>query len=230
MNSKLNTKFKVIIPARGGSKGLPGKNTRLLNNKPLICYTIDAARGFFEDKDIHVSTDSVEIQNVVENYGLTISRLRPAHLATDTASTVDVLLDYLENGSENDFDYFVLLQPTSPLRKTEHITAALEMLDDKCEMVVSVTESDANPYWNVFEENNKGYLVKSKEGIFNRRQDVPPVYVYNGAIYIISVKALVRSRSLHFKKIKKYVMDKGASIDIDDYLDFELAELLIRKL
>lgn len=225
LNSK---KYKVLIPARGGSKGLPGKNIRPLNHKPLICYTIDAARGVFEDKDIFVSTDSPEIKEVVESYGLSIPRLRASHLGSDTASTVDVLIDFLE--TINDIpDYIVLLQPTSPLRNSNHLAEALELVNDDLEMVVSVSESEANPYWNIFEENVDGYLVKSKEGSFSRRQDVPPVYNYNGAIYIISIDAFLKKKSLYFEKIVKYVMDKKSSIDIDDYLDFKIAEFLIKN-
>lgn len=228
MTKLTQKKFKVIIPARGGSKGLPGKNIKILNNKPLICYTIDAARGLFKDNDIFVSTDSQEVKQVVENYGLAIPRLRADNLSTDTASTVDVLLDYLDANTDKP-DYIVLLQPTSPLRTSKQLAEALELVNDDLEMVVSVSESDANPYWNIFEENSEGYLGKSKEGFFSRRQDVPSVYVYNGAIYIISTNALLKKKSLHFQKIVKYVMDKKSSIDIDDFLDFKMAEFLIKN-
>lgn len=225
----ISKKYKIFIPARGGSKGLPGKNILPLNGKPLICYTIDAARGLFDDKDIFISTDSIEIKEVVENYGLPVPKLRPSHLATDTASTVDVLLDFLETSAKETPTHIILLQPTSPLRNSRHLLEALELVNDNVEMVVSVSESDANPYWNIFEENKDGFLVKSKEGIFSRRQDVPPVYTFNGAIYIISTKALLEKRTLHFGRIIKYVMDKKSSIDIDDQLDFELAQFLIKN-
>lgn len=223
-------RYKVIIPARGESKGLPKKNILPINGKALICYTIDAARGMFEDSDIVVSTDADEIKEVVEAYGLPVPGLRPPHLARDNTPTVDVLLDFLSKKFEDIPDFLILLQPTSPLRTAAHIREAIGLIHKEVDMVVSCTKSDANPYWNLFEENEEGYLIKSKKGNFARRQDVPPVYLYNGAIYIINTKSLLINKSLQFEKVVKYVMDKESSLDIDDLFDFKLAEYLINKI
>ena len=134
-----------VIPARGGSKGLPGKNIKDLCGKPLIAYSIDVARAFADDEHICVSTDSEEIKRVVEDYGLTVPFIRPAYLATDTASSNDVLIhavNYFEMlGRE--YKRLVLLQPTSPLRSIEDVSGSLTLYSDDIDMVVSVTKSHA---------------------------------------------------------------------------------------
>jgi CMP-N,N'-diacetyllegionaminic acid synthase len=225
----LNGKFKVFIPARGGSKGLLKKNILPLNSKPLIYYTLDAANEIFSREDIYVSTDSEEIKNAVELYGYKINQLRPNHLAKDDSSILDVLIYFLENEITDIPDFIVLLQPTSPLRKANHIVEALSLVNDEIDMVVSCCVSDSNPYWNLFEESDLGYLVKSKGSDFFRRQDVTPVYEFNGSIYIINTKSLISQKTLNFQKIVKYVMEKKYSIDIDDEIDFMIAEYLISK-
>lgn len=224
-----NAKFAVIIPARGGSKGLPGKNIIELNATPMICYTLTAAQDLFDNSIIYVSTDSNEIKRVVEQCGVKINRLRPSDLATDTASIIDVLFDVLNNDIQDLPDYIILMQPTSPFRNSSHLSEALRLVSQDVDMVVSVCESHANPYWNLFEENSAGFLVKSKEGDYTRRQDLPSVYTYNGAIYIIKTQSLIDKKSLKFEKIVKYVMDKQSSVDIDDILDFKFAQLLMGK-
>ena len=119
-NNKL---FKVLIPARGGSKGLKNKNIRILNSKPLIQYTIEEAKNIFDAKDIFVSTDSDEIREVAENSGILVPKLRPKSLSDDSTPMKDVILHFLENA--NKLDYLVLLQPTSPCRKSKHILEAI---------------------------------------------------------------------------------------------------------
>ena len=217
----------VIIPARGGSKGVPKKNIKTLGGKPLIYYTIEAARAVFEDKYICVSTDDIEIKNIVEQTGLKVPFLRPAELATDTAGTYEVLLHAL-NYYEN-LEYFpdtiILLQPTSPFRTAEHIKEAIKLYTPDIDMVVSVKETKSNPYFNLFEENVNGFLKKSKESDYTRRQDCPMVWEYNGAIYVINVESLKKLQISKFQKIKKYVMDEVSSIDIDNEIDFKFAEL-----
>lgn len=222
----------VVIPARGGSKGVPGKNIKLLGDKPLIQYTIDAARGIFDDAVICVSTDSLDIKAAVENRGLKVPFMRPASLATDTSGTYEVLLHaiafYEKQGSF--FDTIVLLQATSPFRTSQHLKEALTLYDADCEMVVSVKETKSNPYYVLREENEAGWLVKSKEGNFIRRQDCPKVYELNGAIYIINVGAL-KSKSIHeFVRVRKYEMDEISSHDIDNPIDWLVAETLIKNI
>lgn len=222
----------VIIPARGGSKGLPGKNIKSLNGQPLIAYTINAARKVFDDDQIIVSTDDAEIKSEVESMGLTVPFLRPSELATDTASTRDVLLhavSWYEQYS-GEVDFIVLLQPTSPLRTSKHIREAVEMFKDEIDMVVSVKETASNPYYVLFEENEEGYLKKVKESKATRRQDVPKVWEYNGAIYVISKKSIVMKEMSQFDRVRKYEMETKASIDIDDQFDFMLCEFLLRNI
>jgi N-acylneuraminate cytidylyltransferase len=221
----------VVIPARGGSKGVPKKNIKLLNKKPLIQYTIDAARGVFESKNICVSTDDFEIKDVVESLGLNVPFIRPEHLSTDTAGTYEVLLhalDFFEKEQQYFPDTLILLQATSPFRTDKHIKEALSLFDaTTCEMLVSVKETKANPYYLLKEENKEGWLENSKKASFTRRQDCPKVYELNGAIYIINIRALKEKKSLSdFTQVKKYVMDEFSSHDIDDIMDWKIAEIL----
>lgn len=220
----------VVIPARGGSKRLPGKNIKILNGKPLLYYTIEAAREVFEDAVICVSTDDEEIKEVVEQTGLNVPFLRPASLATDSADTRSVLLhahQFYKNNLAYEADVIILLQPTSPLRVAGHIKEALQLYRNDLDMVVSVKETDANPYFVLYEENEEGYLKKSKQGEFNRKQDCPKVWELNGAIYVINNTTLMRENYLLSKKIIKYYMDKESSIDIDDINDFKFIEYIM---
>lgn len=223
----------VVIPARGGSKGIPGKNIKPLNGKPLIYYTIDAARSIVDDSHICVSTDDKHIFDAVEHYGLKIPFKRPDYLATDTASTYDVLLHalhfYEEQGEK--FDAIILLQATSPFRTGQHIKEALSLYSKDIDMVVSVKETDANPYYVCFEEDSNGMLQISKgDGHYTRRQDCPPVYEYNGAIYIINPDSLKEKPLNKFTKRKKYIMDRDHSLDLDTKLDWKVAELIINEI
>lgn len=168
----------VIIPARAGSKGVPRKNIKLLDGKPLIKYTIDAALEVFDSNQIIVSTDSPDIKHVAEQSGLVVPFLRPDHLATDNASSQDVIIHAM-NYCISNYAYkpntIVLLQPTSPFRKGKHIKAALELYDPSLDMVVSVKETDANPYYVLYEEDEEKFLRKSKSSNAKRRQDVTGV-------------------------------------------------------
>lgn len=220
----------VIIPARGRSKGVPGKNIKKLQGKPLIEYTIEAARAVFEDHQIIVSTDDTTIKSFVEGLGLNVPFLRPAELATDEIGSHQVMLHALEYVISTGYepDILILLQPTSPFRTGLHIQQALALYDNSSELVVSVKETRSNPYYVLFEENEQGYLFKSKNGNFVRRQDCPKVYEYNGAIYIINVKTLQKFPLAQFQKIKKYVMDEFSSHDIDTILDWKIGEYIIK--
>lgn len=221
----------IVIPARGGSKGVHRKNIKLLNGKPLIQYTIEAARDVFCDNQICVSTDDKEIKCLVEGLGLFVPFLRPQNLATDTAGTYEVLLHAIEFYENQGYhpDTLVLLQATSPFRTSKHLKEALALYDSSCDMVVSVKETKSNPYYILQEENEHGWLVKVKEGNFIRRQDCPKVYEFNGAIYIINIETL-KLKSFHkFERIRKYVQDEISSYDIDSQLDWQIAEVLISK-
>lgn len=220
----------IVIPARGGSKGIPGKNIRMLDGKPLIQYTVEAARKLVPDNQIIVSTDSPEIKEVVEELGLPVPFLRPAELATDTAGTYEVLLhalDFYEKEKATP-DKIVLLQPTSPFRNEEHIKGASALFENTLDMVVSVKETAANPYYVLREENEEGFLVQSKKGNFKRRQDCPRVWEINGAIYVINPVSLRKMPIDRFSRVKKFEMDETSSHDLDTPLDWMVAETVLR--
>ncbi len=218
-----------LIPARGGSKGIPGKNIKLLGGRPLIYYTLDAAFGIASPRDICVSTDDDAIAAKVREYGLDIPFKRPSDLATDTAGSDEVMLhavDFYENAGIK-LDRIVLLQPTSPFRTSRHIAEALQLYHQGLDMVVSVKKTKANPYFNLFEEDDSGYLRPSKPGKFSRRQDCPAVYEYNGAVYIINVDSLKNKAATPFTRVMKYEMNEQDSIDLDTEIDWLLAEAVM---
>lgn len=222
----------VVIPARGGSKRLPGKNVKLLNGKPLIHYTIEAAREVFEDKFICVSTDDPEIKKSVKETGLNVPFIRPAELATDSASSRDVLLhalQYYSNEKGYDTDTIILLQPTSPFRTGTHIKESLQLFHSGLDMVVSVKETKSNPYKVLYEETSDGLLVKSKVTDNKKGSTIPNVWELNGAIYVICAPSLIRKPISSFKKIKKYIMPGMASVDIDTEMDWAMAEYISNK-
>ena len=222
----------VIIPARGGSKGIPRKNIKPFDGKPLIYYTIDCARAICQDIDICVSTDDDEIIQVVENYGLKVPFKRPEELATDTAGTYEVLLhalDFYEKKGVH-YDVVVLLQNTSPFRTPQQVKEALSLYRDSVDMVVSVKECAANPYYCVFEENQEGFLHICKgEGDIFRRQDAPKVYEYNGAIYVMKAEVLKTTHMHKMQKRIKYVMDDLSSFDLDTMWDWKMAEMIKKE-
>lgn len=225
-------KYLVVIPARGGSKGIPRKNIKPFDGKPLIYYTIDTAREIVPDEDICVSTDDDEIIQVVEDYGLKVPFKRPAELATDTAGTYEVLLhalNYYEQQGKH-YDVVMLLQNTSPFRTAEHVKEALKLYTSDVDMVVSVKECPANPYYCVFEEDNNGFLHVCKgDGNIFRRQDAPKVYEYNGAIYIMSAEKLKTTHMHKMQKRVKYVMDELSSVDLDTMWDWQMAETIKKE-
>jgi CMP-N,N'-diacetyllegionaminic acid synthase len=219
--------YLVIIPARGGSKGIKNKNIKLLKGKPLINYTIEEARKVFDDSKIYISTDSIEIKNIVEDAGIKVPFIRPEELATDTANSRDVVLhaiNHYEKKNDLILDYIILLQPTSPFRNSKNIMDSLTLWNKNIDMVVSVKETKSNPYYTLFEENSAGLLIKSKKSDFTRRQDIPKVWELNGAIYLINALS-IKSKKIHeFNKVVKYEMDEISSLDIDNKLDWLFAE------
>lgn len=221
----------VVIPARSGSKGVPLKNIKFLGSKPLIHYTIEAARTLFSDDQILVSTDGEEIKQVVEQTGLKIPFLRPDHLSLDNSGTYEVLLHAIEWVESTGYfpDCLILLQATSPFRSGNQIEEAMDLYDDSLDMVVSVKETKSNPYFVLMEENEEGFLEKSKIGKFTRRQDAPAVFELNGAIYVMNVQSLKNGPISSFQRIKKYVMDEQSSHDIDTELDWLVAETILQK-
>lgn len=227
-------KILFVIPARGGSKGIPGKNIKLMGGEPLICRSIDIARKFVSDKDICITSDSDEIINVVKNYGVKVPFKRPDYLATDTASSYDVLIHaidfYKAKGIE--YDWMVLLQPTTPFRKEEDLHKMLEMMTDDLDMVVSVKQAETNPYYNCYKINEAGYLQKfiqssaSGNG-YGRQATRPLIYEKNGSVYIINLKSLRKQKINEFEKVHIYEMNKVYSIDLDEPLDWIFAEAVL---
>ena len=220
-----------LIPARGGSKGIPHKNIKELNGKPLIHYSIDIARAVAADEDICVSTDDEEIIKCVEQTGLKVPFVRPAELASDTATTNDVIIHainyYKSLGRE--YDNVVLLQPTSPLRKAYQVREAMELYTDDVDMVVSVKENLSSVV--LFKENEKGFLEHAfdvSKGV--RRQDALKLYEYNGAIYVINCRSVLEKGMGKFTDIRKYVMPEEDSADIDNMLDWYFCETLIKNM
>ena len=222
----------IIIPARGGSKGIPKKNIVELAGRPLIDYTIQAALKVAPIDHIILSTDSEEIVTVAERCGLPVAYRRPAALATDTAGSREVILDAMDWADNQGvgYDAIVLLQPTSPLRLAEDILGAMSMFTPDIDMVVSVAEARCNPYYNCFETDETGYLKISKgDGQYTRRQDVPPVYEYNGAVYVINPQSIRNMTLGSFPRRVPYVMPAERSVDIDAPVDLLVAEHLLGK-
>lgn len=222
----------IIIPARGGSKGIPKKNIVELAGRPLIDYTIQAALKVAPIDHIILSTDSEEIVTVAERCGLPVAYRRPAALATDTAGSREVILDAMDWADNQGigYDAIVLLQPTSPLRVAEDILGAMSMFTPDIDMVVSVAEARCNPYYNCFETDETGYLKISKgDGQYTRRQDVPPVYEYNGAVYVINPQSIRKMTLGSFPRRVPYVMPAERSVDIDAPVDLLVADHLLGK-
>lgn len=222
----------IVIPARGGSKGIPHKNIKPLAGKPLIYYTIDVARQFTTDEDICVTTDDDEIIKVVEDYGLKVPFKRPGYLATDTCGSNEVIQHawkFFEVKGIH-YDAVLLLQPTSPFRKVEFLKEAVALYDDSIDMVTSVKRAPCNPYYDGFEDNDEGLLTISKgDGTIERRQDAPKVWQLNGSIYVINPKSLMEKGLAHFTRIRKYAMPELYSVDIDNPFDWKVAELVISE-
>lgn len=222
----------VIIPARGGSKGIPHKNIVDLCGRPLIAYTIDAAKQIAPVCNILLSTDDPQIAAVAEAEGLEVKYMRPAELATDTAGSREVILHAMDWADNNAINYncVVLLQPTSPLRIAEDIKAAMSKYSPSVDMVVTVKDASSNPYYNCFEINRKGVLKISKgKGLFTRRQDAPPAYEYNGAVYVINPQSIRNMPMGAFPRKIPSIMPQERSVDIDSNLDLAIAAILMQQ-
>jgi CMP-N,N'-diacetyllegionaminic acid synthase len=222
----------ATICARGGSKGLPGKNLRPLAGKPLIVHTIEHALACRGIDRVFVSTDDARIAEVAMRAGAQVPYLRPAELATDEAPklpAIEHLVAHLEHGGMK-VATVVDLQPTSPLRRPEDIEAALALLDDT-DLVVSVTEPSHNPYYTLAEADAQGRLQLSKPAQFARRQDAPAVWGLNGSIYVWRRAALPKAIAEGFWSVraKPYEMPRRRSVDIDDLEDFELAQWYLQR-
>ena len=227
--------FVALIPARGGSKRLPRKNLLPLAGKSLLAWTVEAASSARHIDRVILSTDDAEIATMGRVSGAEVPFVRPAGLAGDSASTLDVMLHALRtlHGNGETCDYLVVLQPTSPLRTAADIDAAIELLQAKrADAVISVCESEHPPEWsNTLPEDLSMSAFYRPGSRSMRSQDLPKTYRLNGAIYIYRARRLLASGSLDMDDNSyAYVMPRERSIDIDGAFDFVLAQLLLQRL
>jgi CMP-N,N'-diacetyllegionaminic acid synthase len=227
----VNTLF--LITARGGSKGIPGKNIKKLGGKLLLHYSIDLAREFADDENICLSTDDAKIRKTAEEYGLKVPFNRPSSLATDTASSYDVIVHALEWYEKKNkfYDRVVLLQPTSPFRLKKDVETALSEYSDKIDMVVSVNRIKSNPFATFYKEADSGLIEKvfKKSSAGDRRQDAGNIYELNGAFYVLNAKSLKKGPISKFTKVKKVETSILNSADIDEPIDWQWCEFLLEQ-
>lgn len=219
--------FLAIIPARGGSKRVPRKNVLELGGKPLIVWSIEAGVKSKYIDDVVVTSDDEEILSIAENSGAKIIK-RPDELSSDTATTFDAIKHTVEMLER--YDYVVLLQPTSPLRGEKHIDEAIELLMQKSsDAVVSVCEMDHSPLWSNTLPEDGSMSSFLRDEVKNRRsQDLEKYYRINGAIYICKTELLLKEKTFFLSdNIHAYKMDRESSVDIDEEIDFKLAEAMI---
>ncbi|MBL7033062.1 MAG: acylneuraminate cytidylyltransferase family protein [Candidatus Delongbacteria bacterium] len=223
-------KIWAVIPARGGSRGIPDKNLRQLNGKSLLAHTLQSAQIYGGFERILVSTDSLRIRQEAEQWGGAVPFMRPAALAQDDTPTLPVVLHLLEQFPEQELpEALCMLQVTSPLRRVEHIARAVRLLEQNtADAIVSVSTVRQHPYWMKKVSNN--FLVPlMTEGKSHRRQDLPPAWFLNGALYLVRTEHLLRFHTVIADRTLPLIMDAEDSIDIDTELDFKLAELLMQE-
>ena len=221
----------AIIPARGGSKGLPGKNIRPLNGKPLIAYAVEEGLKAKHIDRVIISTDDEEIARIAVEYGAELPFMRPAELATDTAMAVDnyiYTINRLEKEGGKPIESFVVLQPTSPLRIAEDIDGAVDLFEQKgADSVVSYCREAHPVTWHKYLDE-EGRFVNIFEDTLKNRQDNRVSYYPNGAVYVFKT-SIIRQRKYFTDKSYAYIMPKTRSVDIDFIEDFEYAEFLLKR-
>jgi N-acylneuraminate cytidylyltransferase/CMP-N,N'-diacetyllegionaminic acid synthase len=224
----------AIIPARGGSKGLPGKNIKPLCGKPLIGYSIESAKQSKWISQLILSTDDNEIAEVSMSFGIDIPFMRPPELAQDNSLAIDNYIYTVERYNAQNktcFDEFIVLQPTSPLRNADDIDGAVELYHEKkADSVISVCEASHPPVW-AKKIDDSGTLSDYFDinGGNKNRQDFPTAFVPNGAIFILKLSFLKSRYSYYLDKTYGYVMPPERSVDIDTQFDFEFADFLISR-
>ena len=228
MNTERKEKIVAIIPARSGSKGLKDKNIKILNGKPLIAYTIEAAKESCVFDRIIVSTDSEKYAEIAIQYGAEVPFLRSSDNSKDNSTSWAVVKEVLANLDEK-YDIVALLQPTSPLRTSEDIKNAAELFFNKnAETLFSVCETTHSMFWcsTLNEDLSAKDFIKKEYQI--PRQKLPKTYTLNGAIYLVKTD-LIDNLNLYGDKGFAYIMDKSHSVDIDDEIDFSIAELILKS-
>jgi CMP-N-acetylneuraminic acid synthetase len=224
----------ALVTARGGSKGVPRKNLLPLAGKPMLLWSIEAARTSPAVNRVLLSTEDEEIARIGRDGGAEVPFLRPRELAGDTSPHIDVVLHALHWLEENESalpEHLLLLQPTSPLRAARDLDAAVALARQlpPPPAVISVCEAPLHPYWaqTVLHDGTLQPLYPEHED--TRRQDLPPLYCLNGAIYLTRVAVLLRERTLTPRGARAYVMPPERSIDVDTPWDFRLADLIMRE-
>lgn len=221
-----------VIPARGGSKGVPGKNIKPIAGKPLIAYTIEQAQKSKYIDRVIISTEDKQIADVAKEFNAEVPFIRPEELAADNSSMMDVLahaIKWMEEEAKFKFDILVLLHVTTPLRTTEDIDNCIKLLvEEGADNVFSVTESYRNPYFNMVEVSKDQKVTLVKEGNFVTRQSAPDVFDMNASIYVWWKDIFKTEKGLFLKKTRIYPMPRERSVDIDEPLDFRIAEMLLR--
>lgn len=220
-------KILALIPARGGSKGVPRKNVKILGGKPLIAWTIEAANQSKYIDRVILSSEDEEIIEVAKKWGCDVPFIRPKKLSQDDTPSMEVILHAIEQ--VKGYDYVVLLQPTSPFRTTEDIDKCIEKcIENNQKSCVSIVEVSENPYWMyTVTENEVLNPLIDNYGKYYQRQKLPKTYILNGAVYVASIEWLKQSKSFLSKNTISVEMTKEKSIDIDTMLDFKVASLLI---
>lgn len=224
-----------IIPARGGSKSVRKKNIKNLNGLPLIAYTIIEAQKVFPKENIIISTDDDQIAAVARNYGCDIYFKRPKKLSTDKAKSYEVVLhslNYMEKLNNKLYDKVLMLQPTSPLRKSYHILKSLKIINERnVDSVVSIVNvSGYHPYRMKVIKNKflKNFIDQGFEDM-RPRQSLPNIFIRNGAIYLNKRKVIINEKQLVGKKVKPLIMEDYESVNIDSINDFYLAESIFKN-
>lgn len=234
MNRQSKMKILTLVPARGGSKGLPKKNITLLMGKPLIQYTIEAARGSEYSNDIVVSTESKEISEIAQQLGAWVPFLRPKRLSGDSVKTVEVaqhVINQLRTQYQKVYSHILLLQPTSPLRISDDISNAIELMKrEKADNVVSLTGLvGPHPYklkW-IIDGKVRPFLPGMDSG--TPRQELPQVFFLNGAVYFSKMTQFLKTGSFFSGNTCAYIMPQERSINIDGPLDLLVAECILRS-
>lgn len=224
----------ATICCRGGSKGVPGKNIKPLKGKPLIAYTIDVAKNCSLINDLIVSTDDQGIADVAKQYGAKVPFMRPADLASDTASKWPVFIHAVETYEKltgNTVDYLVDMDVTVPLKSTADIEGAIKMAlnDPSADVVITGYEPERNPYFNMVEIGENGFAEIVKKGAkpIVRRQDAPEIFSLTPAAYVVKKSALYAYEHWSKAKCKIYAMPRERAVDIDTEIDFKIVEFLM---
>ena len=232
VSSLQSKRAAAIIPARGGSKGIPGKNLKPAAGKPLIAWTVETALAATLLDRVIVSTDSPEIADLARRYGAEVPFMRPAHLAQDDTPGIAPVLHAAQWLADNEGyrpDMIMLLQPTSPLRIPEDIDRAIELIREKgADAIVSVTPVEAHPYW-MKQIDGAGRMTDfiKLDQPFLRRQDLPEAYALNGAIYVVRRTVLLERETFFPENTYAYVMPAERSLDVDTTWDLYLADLVL---